>query len=387
MSSRFHVLELTLIVLLAFACSASSAVALSFAELKATPMTIQKQGVTLHGVRFGKPGAKVNLQKRALIFTHGLTSNYHEFESLIPLFVEAGYDCFSFNFRGHGNGVERSTVASYAEGDYRFEKLTDVDLPLMIEAIQDVHPGALTLIGHSMGGMVPRAAFARATITREQIASMILIGSPAHFKTAAAKPDLLGLQRNLRTYLFFGSGDEPLINFEQLRSAARLSNWLGPLAWAGNALLASSMRYQMEKELGPLVRTTGDENWSHRAMSDLTPKDIFRSFADFQIDYPYESRKVPVPVLHVVGDRDTLAPADDIVASAAIQSREAGYWIVRVKEIGHFGIVAPWVIDGYIKDALAFLKSPRLLGAKNRVISRFSPRELAAQPRTCEAIF
>ena len=316
----------------------SNALAVDFHDLVKTKLVITKvPGLEIHGVRFGSADHAIDPKKPALIFTHGLESNYHEFESLIPKFVEQGYDCYAYNFRGHGNGTERSTVEPYSEGDYKFEHLADVDLPLMIEQIQSLHPGAVKLIGHSMGGMVPRAAFHRGSISPREISSMILIGSPAHFKTSASKSDPLFMQWHLRNYLFLGSGKEPLLNMEHARTAMRLTNFLGPLAWAGNYLIASSMKAIMAKELGPLAHTPDRQNWSKRAMSDLTPKDIFRSFADFQIEYPYDSVAIPVPILHIVGDKDTLAPANDIIESASVQSEKAGYWAIRVKQIGHFG--------------------------------------------------
>ncbi len=375
---------LTAAVLASFAAMAS---ATTFDELIATPITIKKDGVTIHGFRYSRPGSPHDPTKPWMLFPHGLTSNLHEFESLIPKFADEGFDCFAFNFRGHGNGPERSTVDHYSEGDYRFEKMADVDLPLMIETIQSLHPGPGQLIGHSMGGMVPRAAFYRGTVTAREISSMVLIGSPAHFKTAAAKTDHFGLQWHLKNYLFFGSGKEPVLNMERARAAMKLTMFLGPLAWAGKSLIGSSIKSLMEKELGPLALLPTKENWSQRAMSDLTPKDIFRSFAEFQESYPYDSVPIPVPILHIVGDQDTLAPANDIIESAQTQSADAGFWAIRVKEMGHFGLVAPWVIDGYLPSVLNFIKSPKRLGPKNRVILSYSPHEISGPAGTCEGLF
>ena len=133
---------------------------------------------TLHGVRYLNTSGQPNAGKW-IIFTHGLGSNFHEFEYLlIPLFMAAGYDCFAFNFRGHGNAGERSLVQNYTDGAYRLEKMAEEDFPAMVREVQRLRGGQKGIIvGHSMGGMNPRAAFALGRVDQSQIESMVLLAA------------------------------------------------------------------------------------------------------------------------------------------------------------------------------------------------------------------
>jgi pimeloyl-ACP methyl ester carboxylesterase len=349
-----------------------------FANIQVTPITIEKDGVTIHGYRFKKSGQKIDKTKRPLLFTHGLGSNLHEFTGLLPGYVEAGQDCFAFNFRGHGNDIERSFVSDYREGDYAFEKLAHEDFPLMIEKVQEFRNEKINIFGHSMGGMVPRAALHDRSVDSGKINAMVLVGSPAHFRSTLKWTKYTGTQLALRTYLNVGSGQSSAINVGMLERvlgfASGFARRVIPFYEFQKAAAEASIKSVLENEFGTQIYDTVHNTQLKKALSRNVPKDIFRSFADFQKNgYRYENVPISVPITHIVGEKDVLAPPKGIIESAQIQSAEAGFQIIGVKGLNHFGIVSDWVASEYLDETLQFLNDPR--AEVRKPIEDLSPRQ------------
>jgi pimeloyl-ACP methyl ester carboxylesterase len=306
----------------------------------------------LHGYFFKGRSRRPNTG-RPILLTHGLNSNLHEFESLIPVLTEQGFDCFAFNFRGHGNDDERSEVKDYTEGDYDFNHLVHEDFPSLIAHIRKSYREPVTVVGHSMGGMVPRAALIRGSIKSSAIRSMVLLGSPAHFETRAFPGDGFGLDKLLEIYTRAGSGKDSFDLFSMSSLIDRVGSKI-----PGYGLL----KFWFD----PFTRGVGisgnfgkDEDWYHRAISQRTPKDIYRSFLSFRNDgYEYRDEAVPVPILHIVGLEDKLAPANDVRDSAPIQSADAGFWLIALEGISHLDLVAKKAVESYRDRMLEFLTSP-----------------------------
>src|ERR1044072_61300 len=155
----------------------------SFARIMSLPaqkIELQTSNSVLHGYRYVKLNGEPN-DGPAVLLTHGLNLNLHEFGSLVPVLVDAGFDVYAFNFRGHGNGSEKSSVIRYKEGDYGFDPIVSEDFPAMVRHVSDNKRRKILVVGHSMGGMVPRAALSRGTVNAKTIRSLVLIGSPARF--------------------------------------------------------------------------------------------------------------------------------------------------------------------------------------------------------------
>lgn len=286
---------------------------------------------------------------------------------MMNILGEHGFDSYAFNFPGHGNGKERSVVHSYQHGDYGFNKLVSEYFPAMVDYVSEGGRHKVTVIGHSMGGMVPRAALIDGTIRASDIESMVLLGSPAHFdqKTITETFDLnyFGEQALAR-----GRGDEPfnltsnLID-NDLKNAFVL--WPFPLFWMAKGAM---LPFKLMELRGVIVITNFiAEDRVSKAVTDGTPKDIFRSFFAFKKDgYPYKDREVPVPILHIAGQLDGLAPWKDILASARVQSEKAGFWFIKLNGVSHVDLVATRVIKRYESQLLEFLKNPANLGEANR---------------------
>lgn len=324
------------------------------AEISAERMTLQGDNVQIEGVRYKNSEGQYNTGEW-IYFPHGLDSNYHAFRYVIPILVEAGYDCYAFNFRGHGNGDERSKVLDYREGDYEMEQMAKIDLPLIIKKIQELNPNKGHIVGHSMGGMVPRAAIKLGTLDQSILKSIVLLGSPPHFRSQGLIESLIAPL--LQNSLFRGAGNEDVGMSGMsaaLESMVDTLNILNPLYF----LIKDSM--------------TRIKQWQRDAMSRVVPKDILRSFARFKSNYPYEDVTLDVPALYIMGDQDILVRSTDIVETAKVQSKDAGYWLMRLKGVGHLSLVAPPAIAQYAQELLRFLKNPHDIGQKNETTINYS---------------
>ena len=334
--------------------------ALSFAThadgITSEKITVPAQNAELQGYRFRSPSREVDINKW-VVFTHGLGSNLHEFESLIPEFVAAGYDCYAFNFRGHGNGAERSLVTDYREGDYRLEKMAEVDFPAIVAHIQSLHPGKGVVVGHSMGGMVPRGSFAQGLVSKDQVESMVLLGSPPHFETMKKDRqslDLLGLLNITETFLNLGPGNQ------DVGWAALIDTLEIPL----DLVNFYSLPYWLAKDF---LKSINPAEWLARALSRKIPKDILRSFASYtRQDYPYAEVKIPVPILHIMGEKDRLARHGDIEEHTPLQSEDAGYWLVKMRGVDHLGLVTLKVVKAFRNVMFEFISKDGRLGASHK---------------------
>ncbi|MGZ3721312.1 MAG: alpha/beta hydrolase [Bdellovibrionales bacterium] len=347
--------------------------------LSTQKMIIEADNVNLQGYRFlnanGEPGTG-----KWVIFSHGLASNLHEFEYLIPVFLDAGYDCYAFNYRGHGNGEERSTVKVYHEGDYELEHMAREDVPAMVNAVQKIHPGKGIILGHSMGGMAPRGSFAHGLITSDQIEAMILLGSPPHFKSTKAdlySSDIFGILKVFEGWLNVGPGNAD-IHIERTKiNIENTMDWLNLFSvtyWWSKGVIKSLVRTEIHRAFGSVGDLTLSDNWLSRAMSASIPKDIMRSVARYtRTHYPYEDVKIPVPILHIMGGSDVLVKHQDIATHAMGQSEDAGYWLARVNGVGHLGLVSPKAIDSYHDVLFDFLRTEGDLGSSHKSYYEITP--------------
>jgi pimeloyl-ACP methyl ester carboxylesterase len=307
-------------------------------------ITRQKDNVIYHGYRFLNPNGQPN-HGHFMLFLHGLDSNLHGFEYSVKWAMALGFDCYSFNFRGHGNGDEKSVVLNYHDGDYRFRKMAEEDFPLFLEIAHEMSGQTGYVVGHSMGGMVPRASIALGLVDQSLIDGMVLIGSPPHFRNDSLGFLPAGLSQWVSTPIQSGRGDEMFSAFEKIETL----NAFNPFYW--------------------MMQNT----WAARAHTRAIPKDILRSFMDFRKEYPYEDVHLAMPALYVIGENDMLVRASDIVETATKQSGEAGYWTITLKGVGHLSLVAPGAIESYGATLKKFLTAPASLGPANSTHIRTAP--------------
>lgn len=373
-----------------FSIFAIHALAADYGRFKTEPITLIEDGVEIHGVRILNPNGQPNVKGDPLILTHGLSSNWHEFEEIIPELMRGNKDVFAFNWRFHGNGAERSVDRGFRNGDDIFNEMALKDFPMMLDHIMSVRPNRkIQLIGHSMGGMVPRASLILGTSSSEIIDKMVLIGSPAKFRDKQFPIlERLGLKRFMRFHLNLGNDLDPAYVKSDLRLIQRLS-MLNPLYWlGGKAVVSNVIRNHARAEMGPVVDEPGYSDRTDSMITDRLPKKILREFDEFSRKYHYENIPIDdVQILHIAGEKDKLAPWKDIYEGAQIQSSKPGFWFILVRGIGHFGIVSKWTISRYIDDVFKFFDKPTSIGPKNKTFIQIDPDRSGKGGISCLSVY
>jgi len=99
-------------------------------------------GVALNIERFEATGAK----RGTIVCLHAMMTNGRYLIKFAPRLAAEGFDTYVAEFRGHGK--------SQRPKDWTFDDLVELDLP----AILSVTGTDVTLVGHSLGGLVACAA-------------------------------------------------------------------------------------------------------------------------------------------------------------------------------------------------------------------------------------
>jgi len=140
-------------------------------------------GLTLHGWFIPAPGAApfsaddedwTGRSKGTVILGHGRFGSKDPDLKYVPFLHEAGYNCFLFDFRGHGRSEGDYTSFGYHE---RKDMLAAIDL-LRSRGIDEVG-----VIGFSLGGVVAIGAAAQS----ERIKAVVADGAFVELKGALAR--------------------------------------------------------------------------------------------------------------------------------------------------------------------------------------------------------
>jgi 3-oxoadipate enol-lactonase len=101
-----------------------------------------------------------------VVFTHGGWMDRRMFDEQIGPMTAAGYRVLTWDLRGHGQslprGSSRPSVADMAD-----------DLVAVLDEVES--PGAVSLVGQSLGGMVSQYV---ALVAPQRVASLVTIGAP-----------------------------------------------------------------------------------------------------------------------------------------------------------------------------------------------------------------
>lgn len=261
-----------------------------------------------------------------VLLCHGLAVNHYNFDfdppySVAHALAEAGFDCFTVEWRGTGGSQKPPEGRSW--GDFCADDHIDKDAPALIElALRKSGAKQVFWLGHSLGGLIGYATAAGPM--GGKIKGLLALGAPVYFRydsalrralnvgTWAARP--LGRRQRWMTVTtapFLGYVTLPLtdliINPEGMTPKLQRQVW---------ALMMSSVSYKLLLQF-----------------KDWITHDAFRSF-DRQIDYRARLSQLTLPMLVMGGSADKLATPDNVRAQAELPRSEDKTVLIFGKENG-----------------------------------------------------
>jgi len=239
-----------------------------------------------------------------VLLCHGLAANRFTFDFAPPYSVahylaEAGFDCFSVEWRGTGHSRRPPESRRYT--DFTIDDHILQDGPALLElALKETGAKRAFWLGHSMGGLV---GYGMAQGPHgHQMAGLLTLGSPVFLKSEPLLRALLGLgvraawpQRLRQEWLsatfapFLGYVNLPLsdllVNPEHMPPAIQRQVF-------ANMLSSMSRKVLLQ-------------------FRDWIENDAFRSF-DGKVDWRAGMSRLTLPVLVMGGSSDRLATAENV---------------------------------------------------------------------------
>lgn len=364
-----------LVLLVLLSCSWGFALP---APLESVQVQVKTEdGVILKGRRFPNEG------KPKFVLIHGFSETWFIFAYLAPALRDQGFDVYTFNLRGHGNGEDRSVHPEFSPFEdtqdrvYSFVRMVQYDMAAIRRFIG---PGPAFVLGHSKGGNVARYYNTGVRIYRgrpqvvphnpEDMFDLVFkLGTPLHF------------QYDLKSYRLWA------------QSPQFIADWLATLTTSGHAPIEDGSVMTLDllglrslcldlahRCVSPLLYR-GLVDAQNLSASDRDLAQIFwqgfsRPPRDFAADIRFwkdhgfrlgdlELRGLPYPqpekLIQIVGGRDALATREDALAEAR-ERKQRG----RVIEMGPFAHVdmvfgeraRDWLVRRLTRTARQHLKLP-----------------------------
>ncbi len=259
---------------------------------------------------FTEDGAGVHLHHHPgdgppVLVVHGISSNHRFWDldpehSLARALVEAGFDPWLLDLRGHGDAV-RDAEGRVQRAGWNVDDYGRYDVPAAIAAIRS-RTGAARVgyVGHSMGGMV--GAVYQAWHGDDALAALVAVGSPVDF--SHPDPVLRWSGRGMAVGGLLPRVDTPL------------------LARAAAALPRSPMAVD-ELLFNPADLDADTRAAMYRAIVSPLSRDELAQFArilaggrfvsaDGSLDYLDALRGFEAPLLAIAGRVDHVAPPDRV---------------------------------------------------------------------------
>ncbi|MGZ3698395.1 MAG: alpha/beta hydrolase, partial [Bdellovibrionota bacterium] len=293
---------------------------------------IPKPSFILKGVRYPNPGGV------PIVLLHGLMCNSRAWREIGYMLHEMGFDVWMPNFRGHGNGAQRSFVYKPQPGSYRFCNLVVEDFPAIVEHVWEATGTKMIICGHSNGANVSKAALAGVTrdgsggltVDRElaerlvdtRILAYVSAGGQVHFRGHSGATRFLA--KAIRAISIFTDFTVP--------APARNVDPLLPDAVIGDGWFRRSYRKLVEK-VGPKVVPVGVfnmDNLDHDVLelaritekaTSVCPADLAQSYSAFVATEKFVEDGVDfeplvparLPMLMIAAEQDYLALPGDIL--------------------------------------------------------------------------
>ncbi|MFY0525120.1 alpha/beta fold hydrolase [Archangium gephyra] len=295
-----------------------------------------------------------------VLLCHGLAANRCTFDfeppySLAHFLSEAGFDCFSVEWRGIGHSRPPPPGRRWA--DVTVDELIAQDGPALIElALAQTGARRAFWVGHSLGGLVGYAVAQGPAGTK--LAGLLALGSPVFFP-----PDPL-----LRRLISVGTMAAWPRGFRNEWLSRSLAPYLGYLT-----LPLSDVIINPKHILPPIQRKVYANMMASmsrnvlRQFQDWIDHDAFRSY-DGSVDWRAGLAKLELPVMVMGGSADRLASPKnlraqyELVGSTDKKLHVFGCERGDKMNYGHgdllFGTGAPIEVHPEIRDWLAARATP-----------------------------
>ncbi|WP_224365892.1 alpha/beta fold hydrolase [Hyalangium versicolor] len=251
--------------------------------------------------------ARRSLKRRfeePVLLCHGLAANRYTFDFAPPYSVahylaEAGFDCFSVEWRGTAHSRLPPPGRRYT--DFSIDDHILQDAPALLEfALKETGAKRAFWLGHSMGGLVGYAA-AQGPLG-PQLAGLLVLGSPVFLKSEPLLRSLLGL----------GVRAAWPGRLRQEWMSATLAPFLGYVTLPLSDLLVNPQH--MPPQIQRQVFATMLSSMSRKVLlqfQDWIEHDSFRSY-DGKVDWRAGISRLNLPVLVMGGSSDRLATAENL---------------------------------------------------------------------------
>lgn len=297
------------------------------------PQTIEAEDFTLKGFNLSNPNGE------NVILFHGLIENTRLWREIAYSLHAQGYNVWMFNFRGHGNGNQKSLVHNPKAGDYSYDHIALDDVNAIVEHVYEKTQKKMTLIGHSMGGMstlvytsgarwfdanknvIVQDSRREKWIAENRIDGLVTIGSPPDFKSVKADLNFLakfsGIASRLYSgFVYFGRKLSPQ---QQDQHQSKLMNGIQKFIDAVTPLFMTGIVYgpNMNKSESEMSRLFF-KGFSESVHSDLLLLSFGRwvktkSYTALKATFDFSrARPQIIPLMVVAGDKDTLARPREI---------------------------------------------------------------------------
>ncbi len=210
--------------------------------------------------------AAIGEPKGAVVCLHAMMTDGRYFgarrpSAFVSAFIEAGFDVFVADFRGHGRSIPPRAGAD----DWSFDDLVDKDLPAIVKACAyaaNCPTSELVLLGHSLGGLVATAALGTGKIVPPRAlilpsTAVWLVGPDGSVRRRALMAAYRGVaslfgKAPIRA-LGAGTSDESATYVGQLTSWSRSARWT---SLRGVDYLAALARIET-----PVLPLVGASDW------------------------------------------------------------------------------------------------------------------------------
>ena len=244
--------------------------------------------------------AAVRRFEEPVLLCHGLAANHRNFEfeppySLALHLAEAGFECFSVEWRGTGASRRPPRLGRY--GHYTIDDHITLDAPAFLDRALEVSGARRAFwIGHSLGGLIGYAVASGPHADR--LAGIVTAGSPAFFSYPGYMLYVLQLAKALAwpgklRQRWFSIATAPFLGHVTLPLTDVVLNpkHIPPK-------LQRKIYAQVISSIGRKVVLQFD---------DWLRNDVFRSW-DHSVDYRAGLARIRLPVLITGGASDRLAP-------------------------------------------------------------------------------